>query len=977
MKKTAIYLLSFLTAAFMLLAVCFTAFGGVNAVRADDEEEEQKIIDVTMGENFSPAQFGSATAVNIAEGEKLVYSFDLAYAVVAASNIFVGAVVSAYPVGTNSYPMVTLDRTIQIYGNWAFGAPYDAHCYVGKTDRILSGQRFNPSEIFASGNTVKYEYAPYLSDAEKGSFKLFVKESKQPDESFRLVAAIENLGANDAPRDNVYIYLTSQYAYESTPVNYGFLNYSLTCGDKTIPATEAYNSTMTLKDPPPTKVEHAVLDYISTGYFSANSTFDFDEAGEVYIEADVLRANSDVGGMWAGFAVATALSKYMYTSGALCYFTTNYNARVQTVNGTVESAAPWTEAGSVFRSGTSFKAKLVSAEKRMYVYTKDITDEEYGEPVAVFGLQNVLKGKMYLGICVQYGLKMELKNLRYVVDGEETAVSFSWNEDYVNYTDTDVPVYDSVLSLAASGNGTEEARTELVYKKSLYSSDQVTFRSLAEQNVTLFVEDGENETPLNLDLLKGEYRAAFADGKFTVYDKDDNVVGSAYAAYDSFRFGFSVRNALKTAKRVLLDDVTVTYGNKTAFYDFNLGIDLDSWEKRITGKGRAEVPLETFDVTYHYPDGTIADKQTVGMYADAVIPAGEYQNYESVKMLSERIDTDRSILLIRTTDDVDYYVLSAENGRFDDTEKSVLFVKKGVRVKLSANPPSIGKYFAGWYEGDTLYEENETFEFDAEKTLHLTARYEFIKYTVTISGGTCLGETSAIGIYGEAIQLVANAPEEGTIFAGWYEGETLLGSKRKLTYYVSGSAEVAARFVKKDVTLTVVNGTSDGKNLLNLSYGDEVTVTADEANDGYHFSGWYKNGEKIAEIQTITVKITGDTELTARFTKNKYSVKATGGKVNGYDSVIAEYGDEVTVTWDKTDGEKFLGWYEGETLVSEEESYTFAVASDKTFVAKTEKAAAGSCKSVVNGNMLTFVAAISVAGAGVLIIKKRRKTNDR
>ena len=42
MKKTAIYLLSFLTAAFMLFAVCFTAFGGVNAVRADDEEEEQK-----------------------------------------------------------------------------------------------------------------------------------------------------------------------------------------------------------------------------------------------------------------------------------------------------------------------------------------------------------------------------------------------------------------------------------------------------------------------------------------------------------------------------------------------------------------------------------------------------------------------------------------------------------------------------------------------------------------------------------------------------------------------------------------------------------------------------------------------------------------------------------------------------------------------------------------------------------------------
>ena len=111
MKKTAIYLLSFLTAAFMLLAVGFTAFGGVKAVRADYEEEEQKIIDVTMGENFSPAQFGSATAVNIAEGEKLVYSFDLAYAVVAASNIFVGAVVSAYPVGTNSYPMVTLDHT--------------------------------------------------------------------------------------------------------------------------------------------------------------------------------------------------------------------------------------------------------------------------------------------------------------------------------------------------------------------------------------------------------------------------------------------------------------------------------------------------------------------------------------------------------------------------------------------------------------------------------------------------------------------------------------------------------------------------------------------------------------------------------------------------------------------------------------------------------------------------------------------------
>lgn len=61
---------------------------------------------------------------------------------------------------------------------------------------------------------------------------------------------------------------------------------------------------------------------------------------------------------------------------------------------------------------------------------------------------------------------------------------------------------------------------------------------------------------------------------------------------------------------------------------------------------------------------------------------------------------------------------------------------------------------------------------------------------------------------------------------------------------------------------TVIRGTqeSDGK----YPQGEEITVTADERNDGI-FEGWYEDGVKISEVPEYSFTLEGDRNLEARF----------------------------------------------------------------------------------------------------------------
>ncbi len=119
---------------------------------------------------------------------------------------------------------------------------------------------------------------------------------------------------------------------------------------------------------------------------------------------------------------------------------------------------------------------------------------------------------------------------------------------------------------------------------------------------------------------------------------------------------------------------------------------------------------------------------------------------------------------------------------------------------------------------------------------------------------------------------------------------------------------------------------------------NEYTATADT---GYRFVGWY-DGDTLVSSNATEIFYSGK-NYTAKFEPvPTYTITATaeknadgiyGGYVINKSQVINE-AENVTVNAVTYAGNTFEGWYNGETKVSSNESYTFTVASDVDLVAK-------------------------------------------
>ena len=102
----------------------------------------------------------------------------------------------------------------------------------------------------------------------------------------------------------------------------------------------------------------------------------------------------------------------------------------------------------------------------------------------------------------------------------------------------------------------------------------------------------------------------------------------------------------------------------------------------------------------------------------------------------------------------------------------------------------------------------------------------------------------------------------GFTFLGWFDAEgnelTVIDGRIAVT----GNLTVYARYKANDGLTLIVDGTAD---METYSYGDKVTVTADEMKDGKYFSGWYIGDMIVSDRLGYTFYITGDTVLETRY----------------------------------------------------------------------------------------------------------------
>ena len=176
-------------------------------------------------------------------------------------------------------------------------------------------------------------------------------------------------------------------------------------------------------------------------------------------------------------------------------------------------------------------------------------------------------------------------------------------------------------------------------------------------------------------------------------------------------------------------------------------------------------------------------------------------------------------------------------------------------------------------------------------------------------------------------------------FLAWYDNSTFAGDAVNPTDY-TGEAERLYALWKGNSQSVIAERNTESAGIVSGSgdypYGSEVTLTA-TTNTGYSFLGWFDGETLLSEEADYTFVVIADLILTAKWKVNHYTVTidkniSEAGSVSGDGEY--EFGTSVTVTVQSNTGYTFIGWYRGDVLVSESESYTFTMPDGIALTAK-------------------------------------------
>ncbi|MFO7873425.1 MAG: InlB B-repeat-containing protein [Bacteroidales bacterium] len=281
----------------------------------------------------------------------------------------------------------------------------------------------------------------------------------------------------------------------------------------------------------------------------------------------------------------------------------------------------------------------------------------------------------------------------------------------------------------------------------------------------------------------------------------------------------------------------------------------------------------------------------------------------------------------------------------------------GEEVTLEASPEE-GYAFKEWTVNGNQLSTDMVYTFIAEEDLHVTAHFELKTYTISVDidpveGGSVSLDDGSFDdgifdlLHGESLTFFA-IPESSYTFVGWYEvtdeDEEFITESPLYKHTASGDdagdKHFIARFSEDDYNITADASPVEGGTVTGTgTYGHGADVTLEALpSTGYHFKYWTEGGVIIqTEGNDYTFTATQDRHLTAHFELNDYEIAADlepeeGGTVSGTGTYT--HGDQVTLEVEVNEGYDFAGWFEGEELLSEDETYTFTAEENRTLTAK-------------------------------------------
>ena len=272
----------------------------------------------------------------------------------------------------------------------------------------------------------------------------------------------------------------------------------------------------------------------------------------------------------------------------------------------------------------------------------------------------------------------------------------------------------------------------------------------------------------------------------------------------------------------------------------------------------------------------------------------------------------------------------------------------GYKYKVKYTPDITGYTFNYW-----KLNNKETTEFVPLGTTNLHSDCTANDYTLTLNPNGGEVEINTKEITFDSLFSLPVPTKTGHTFLGWYADHILItydnGNSRWGSKF-STETELIAEWQINSYKLTLKydnysHGTVNGSSTYN--YDTSVTVTA-TTKTGYTFIGWY-NGDTLLESNlSYTFNMPAEnTTYTAKWcnvtTASNDTNMGTVAELNG------EYlaGENVTLTaatkstapssWDTATNNinVFIGWFNGDTLLSQELNYTVVMPSvDTVFTAK-------------------------------------------
>ena len=269
---------------------------------------------------------------------------------------------------------------------------------------------------------------------------------------------------------------------------------------------------------------------------------------------------------------------------------------------------------------------------------------------------------------------------------------------------------------------------------------------------------------------------------------------------------------------------------------------------------------------------------------------------------------------------------------------------QGASCTVTATANS-GYNFTNWTENGNVVSSQANYTFTVTSNRNLVANFTLQpqSYTITVSANPTQGGTvTGGGTYQEGQQCTVNAqPATGYTFVRWTENGTEVSTNARYTFTVTGNRNLVANFQIQQFTITATadpanGGTVSGGGTFN--YGQSCTLTATPAS-GYTFVNWTKNGQQVSTNANYTFSVTESATYVAHFQEQSYTISVTAnpnnaGTVTGGGSYTN--GQNCTITAVANQGYNFVDWTENGVQVSTDESYSFTVTSDHSFVANFE-----------------------------------------